>query len=259
MDIAKNQNHADKCSHFKMDAQTAVAQSASVDDCGIDDGYLAALLMRSERANVQSKADDMFAQLDAIYLSHVDESDKQVLKQAYQQLERIEYHGVTSAAQDHQANLLFGQIDQIYCKAEASLTAQQESTINTLDSRIDVLMDNFELDMLDQLSDERFLQLDPLEHELERLLTANLCVEQQNDLATQQQWITTWFEDLDHCANDDKKLLEVFDNIDKLLNKSYDALADDVKKRVQTLARQIDDAYRLIDQQSVVLSGYCIT
>lgn len=256
MELAKHQNNADRCCHAKSDLQTAVAQGASVDDCGIDDGYLAIRLMRRERANLHSKADDMFAQLDAIYLSHVDESDKQVLKQAYQQLECLQYHGVTSAEQDHQANLLFVQIDQIYCKAEASLTQQQKSMIDALDGKIDCLMDDFDLDMLDQLSDDSFLQLDPLEHELESLLTTNLCTEQQNDLAVLQQYVVAWFEDLDHSGHDDKKLREAFDNIDKLLNKSYDALADDVKKRVQTLARNIDDVYRLIDQQSAVLSGY---
>ncbi len=214
------------------------------------------IVMFSEQSLMQNQVDDLYQQLDAVYLSRISNADKKSLESAYAQLDQIFKTSQPSELQDKQAEKLFAQIDQIFTTAQAALTGTDKQRIEVLNDKIDGLFEDIETDSLEDVPDELLIELDPLELELDNILSSTLTGEQKKELSTLHSQIGRLFDQNERSEQDNKVIEAAFDKIDGILNRSYDALTDADKQRVQLLESNIDDVFDAMEQHSEQVSGY---
>lgn len=214
------------------------------------------IVLISEQSKIQNNIDGLYEQVDKIYMSHISASDKKSLENAYAELDKLFQSGQSTAADDKRAEQLFNQVDKIFNLAEAKLNPQEKQKIDALNSQIDSLFDDYEGDIFDELPDDLLRTIEPLEDELDKILSSRLSAEQKDKLEGLHNEIAKLFDKSDLTDKDEKAIEKAFDKIDGIMNKSFDNLTAEQKQRVEALEGQIDGLFGAIEQQSDVLEGY---
>lgn len=210
----------------------------------------------SDQSMIHNQIDDLYSQVDGIYMSHVSAADKKTLEKAYAELDKLYQSGQTTEAQDKRAEELFGQIDKIFSSAEAKLSPEDKKKVDALNEKIDVLFEQYDEDYFEELPDELLAELEPLEQELDQILTSKLSKEQKDKLDGLHAQIGKLFERTEHSEADEKAIEKAFDKIDNIMNKSFQALSDEDKQRVNQLESQIDGLFEVVSGQGGQPSGY---
>jgi hypothetical protein len=254
MEIATNQTSINSYSQETTVIQATSSTGEANRNTGVED--FNDIVMFSEQSLMQGKADELMDKLDAIYLSHVSAKDKKSLEKAYTELDDIFKSEQTTPAQDKLANKLFEKIDAIFTQAESTLTDEDKKRIDVLNQKIDILFEADDGDLFDDVSEQTLAALDPLEKELDDILSSTLTAEQKKELSTLHKQVGQLFDQSGLSDKEDKAIDAAFGKIDDILNKSFEALSDSDKQRVGSLEEQIDEVFNTIEQQSSPLAGY---
>lgn len=266
MEIVAKQNSVSNANAYDQN-QPAVSAKNNLDDVAKFND----IVIFSQQTLMQSQVDDLYQQLDSVYLSRLSKADKKSLETAYAQLDQIFQTTQPSELQDQQAEKLFAQIDQVFTTAEAALTAADKHQIETLNDKLDGLfadfkvessevdsleVDSLEVDSLEDVPVELLIELDPLELELDKILSSNLSSEQKKELNTLHGQIGRLFDQNERAEQGNKAIEAAFDKIDGILNRSFEALPDADKQRVKLLESNIEDVFDAMAQHREEISGY---
>ena len=261
MEIVAKQNSVSNANAYDQN-QADVPGKNSLDDIAKFND----IVMFSPQTLMQNQVDDLYQQLDAVYLSRISKADKKSLETAYAQLDQIFQTTQPSELQDKQAEKLFAQIDQVFTTAEAALTAADKHQIETLNDKLDGLfadfkvesseVDSLEVNSLEDVPDELLIELDPLELELDKILSSNLSSEQKKELNTLHGQIGRLFDHHEREEQGNKAIEAAFDKIDEILNRSFEALPYADKQRVKLLESNIDDVFDAMAKHREEMSGF---
>ena len=254
MDIWANQTNINSYSQETTVIQASASQKVAQQNISTEN--FTDIAMFSRQSLMQSKADELLDKLDSVYLSHVSAKDKKSLEKAYAQLDEIFQSEQTTPTQDRQADKLFEKIGDIFIQAESTLTDNDKQRIDTLNQKIDQLFYGADAEQFDDISDQTLATLEPLEQALDDVLYSTLTAQQKKELNGLHQQIGQLFNLNEHTVKDDKTITAAFDKIDAILNKSFEALSDTDKQRVQILEGQIDNVFNTINQQKISSMGY---
>lgn len=210
----------------------------------------------SEESFMYQKLDDLYDQVDSIYLSHVSAADKKMLEKAYAELDALYQSDKSSDVQNQRADALFVQIDNIFNAASAHLSEDERQRIDQLNEKIDVLFEQYEDETFAELPDDVYAALEPLEKELDGILNSKLSAQQKDKLNELHQKIGRLFDQSAHSEDDEQAIEAAFDKIDGIMNKSFAALSKEDKGRVEALENQIERLYDSLSGATEQLGGY---
>ena len=209
----------------------------------------------SEQSKMHVKLDNMLDEVDSIYMSKLSGSDKKALEKAYEALDKLYQSGEPNGAGAKQADKLFDKVDEILNKAEKAMTPEQKKKVDELNGKIDSLLEKYDFED-EEYAEELMAKLEPLDKELDGLIASTLSAAEKKQLAGLNKELDKLF-DKSKLSDEDKKAMEAsFAKIDKILDKSYNALSDDQKKRVGELEDKIDTVIDALDAHESKTTGY---
>jgi len=193
----------------------------------------------SDLGKVTQQIDSLFDKVDNIYMTHLSGDQQKELESSYQQLDALFESEQPNKAQDKKINALFEKIDSIFTSAEKSLTPDEQETLSNLENKIDSLLeienDGFENKINEEL-DSAFKQRD-------ELLTSKLSSQQKNELKTLNESLNTLFDNFSDDENT-AKANKLFEQIDNILQSSYNKLSDGDKNKVDEIDNNINNLFQ---------------
>ena len=193
----------------------------------------------SEDAKINQQIDDLFNQVDEIFMSHLTPQQKAELKQSYKKLDEIFAHSGANAPISKAEEKIFDRIDNIFIEAEKSLSKEDLDKLNKLDDSINQLFGQ------EQLPDDKFFeQLDALENDQTSLLMTSLSKKQKDEIDSLNKTLEAIFKQQNMSKEDEEKVDKLFAGINSILNQGYNNLSQQNKDKVDALNESVETLYQ---------------
>lgn len=189
------------------------------------------------------KIDSLFEQIDSIYMSHLNEEDRQSLTASYAKLDKMFASSDPDAEFSAATQKVFNNIDKIFEKAEKLLTDKEVTKLETINESLDSLLTQEE-----EPHDEKlFNKIERSEQQQQNLLSTALSSKEKESLLSLNKTLETILSQRELPKENGKNVNELFQNIDNLLNKAFEKLSVEDKEKVNQLDQEISDLHQQLD------------
>jgi len=180
----------------------------------------------SNVGEIAKEIDDLFEQMDQIYMSKLTNQQQSDIKAYYQQVDDLfDKENLTPAGEEKLDELLTN-IDNIYQLSEQKFTEQDWKSLDALDQKADRL-----IEAEDEYFDKLDQELIEIEEKQYALISSQLSNKETTQLASYHAQIESLFDatnDLSDTKN--QHLGELFSKIENILHSGFEKLSEEQKQ-----------------------------
>lgn len=189
--------------------------------------------------------DDLFEQMDQIYMSKLTDQQKSDIKDYYRQVDELFEEEQLTLAGEKKLEALFTNIDNIYQLSEQKFTAQDWQSLETLDQKAEQLI-AVEDDLFSQLDEE----LSNIEERQYDLIASQLSNKETNQLANYHDQIERLFNATNVLSdNKNQKLTELFSKIESIWHSGFEKLSKEQKQTYNKFEDKLTYLLEKYDQE----------